>query len=438
MEGTMKRIKIVLLILTLMLVITSCGSDEEVTATIPELSDITAFNGYTENGSCQTIEKVIDSYDDDINYAKALTADESKVTFDNCDFRGLNAFTKLYILSLEENDGLTVKEAKAAAIDCLDRAGYDGKTEVDKSFKSIDTDDDGNQLEYTDESEIIDAGAILSTNDYFMYVFPTGILAFGDGEISRYLYDGTTPRGEIYCAFEEQCELVESGTLEEMKNKEYELLDGVYSVGEKADIVLDYFEYGVPYKKFQDGLKSEIYKVEVMKIEEKYIYKFYLRRVYEGVPFAYCNFESISKNFDGCSIMEDYKTVYTFSGDWINSYYSAYLEGQYLRPVKEYDNMLSLNSAIEILNKELANEVEIKVSRTELVYTNFDYITDEVYDEEEDYTYKIHHNVYVPCWEFEGKVRSNGKKIRAFVDAISGKVQYYIYHTDDEVNEVSE
>jgi hypothetical protein len=167
---------------------------------------------------------------------------------------------------------------------------------------------------------------------------------------------------------------------------------------------------GLPYKKFQDGLKSEIYKVEVMKIKEKYIYKFYLRRVYEGVPFAYCNFESISKNFDGCSIMEDYKTVYTFSGDWINCYYSAYLEGQYLRPVKEYDNMLSLNGAIEILNKELANEVEINVSRTELVYTNFDYITDEVYDEEEGHTHKIHHNVYVPCWEFEGKVRSNGKK----------------------------
>ena len=248
------------------------------------------------------------------------------------------------------------------------------------------------------------SGFFVNTDDAYIQL-GYSIYAMSDGVISKF----AGPDAISYATARsiEDMEIAESGSLEELKDKSYELLNGPMTVQEAADITIGYFdETGAPNPPVE-GCETDIGHVTVYSLKDKYVYCFSLRRIYHGLPFACGEYGRGSAS----NLQAEVKEAYVFSGK-VNSY-NGYSDDIIPEPlIEDQDSIIGLKEAADILNRKMAPEIEAKITKTELVY-----IPKSISDRGDYY-------IAYPCWQFIGTIEGTYKNVRIYVDALTGDVDY--------------
>lgn len=179
-----------------------------------------------------------------------------------------------------------------------------------------------------------------------------------------------------------------------------------------ARLVKDYFEGGTP-RQNPPSISVDVPEVEVFALDDKYGYAFTVRRVYNGVPFAYAGGSERNYYDTGYEIMEDVKKAYVIRRDRVAAF-TGYVDAEGLEPLaEEQAEIMSLKAAAALLDDFFAVNVKLEVRKAGLVYCTCK-------DERGE-------RIVYPCWQFEGVNAANARMLRAYVNVLTGEVYYYSY-----------
>ena len=204
-------------------------------------------------------------------------------------------------------------------------------------------------------------------------------------------------------------EEVEKGYVDDLSEKEYELLCGKMSIGDAAKVAKEYLKKGV-LQPLPEGMDIDIPLVSVTKLSglEKYCYVFTARRVYYGMPMDYSlggNNPVGEDNMSGDSTL-----LYVASGQ-VDALCGSSLAFPWVKMGNETDEIISLKTAMKLLDDYLPFNQSYEVKRIEFAYIMRDSV-DEIDDEP----------IYYPCWCLRAKAKSSEKNYSIFVNAITGDV----------------
>lgn len=206
--------------------------------------------------------------------------------------------------------------------------------------------------------------------------------------------------------------VVEEGYVKDLKNQSYELLNGQISIGDAADAVREYFKNGTPYPN-ADGIEVDVPYVTVFSLGEIYGYRFIVRRIYKGVPFAYGDFGAYRESNTEQRIALDIKVAYTITGD-VDAYVGASYNSEYTPICEIQDSIISVSKATEILDEFVGNQMKLPIQRVAFEYCMI-----------EEYATGVE-TIY-PCWSFEGVNNVDGRIYVFYVNALTGAVMYHSY-----------
>lgn len=216
---------------------------------------------------------------------------------------------------------------------------------------------------------------------------------------------------------ENEGEIVAEGTFDEMAPQSYELLSGKVSVSEAVAMAKKYFEEGTPFSAQKD-VGVDIPYVSVFSLGDKYGYAFYLRRTYQNIPFAY-TFGGERRTESAEAVFEDNKIAYVVNNETVSAY-TGYNEAEPLSVLIRESDIVSLKDAMELLDSKLATELQVQVENVGLAYCNVSL------DDENEI------NVAYPCWSLDGVNRSNDRRIRIYMDVLTGDLYMYTYPKEEE------
>ena len=205
--------------------------------------------------------------------------------------------------------------------------------------------------------------------------------------------------------------------MEEMEKESYELLSGNLTISNAVEIVKEYFKKGTPYP-LVEGLTVDVPYAEVYRLRDKYGYGFLLRRKYKGIPFAWQDYgeRSLTSSNVGKELDEDTKRAYV-ADDHVCAFVGQN-EGERIEEIEEQTSVLSLCDAAETLEEKLAPELQISLSEVE-----FEYCPSKISEEQ---------CVVVPVWMFDGLNQTDNRRVRIYVDALTGDITYYTYSFGEE------
>ncbi len=259
-------------VLFVMLLLTACGSkDNSSDVTIEELSDISDFDGYSLNDKAMLISEVKNIYQSKIDEVMQFTAQNSKLLFkDDSEFCALRDFDRLYLFEQDTSDReTTVGDAKEYFRKALDSLGYDSEQFLTENNTVIDYDEITYNLDSLNDSDLMsEKGGIwvLSTKECAFNLWPNGLYALSDGSICDFLGNETASE-DFYGNFEFGETGVVKGSLEELSDESYPLIDKEATVGEMSEYAMDFVKTKdlLPYP---DEIEMEICDVHVMTLNK--------------------------------------------------------------------------------------------------------------------------------------------------------------------------
>lgn len=341
-----------------------------------------------------------------------------KLNFDQCVFAELPDSDSVSVLDVGDR-GVSVEESISVIKDWLADIGQED-IELDKELRDVSgqlESDDSQESPYDYPSvmehkeELVSGNHFLiNTNSCHVQMGSDGFYSMSDGTIISYLGEDSHAGADAFRADEE--EIVAEGTFDEMVAQSYELLSGEISVREAAEVVKRYFEAGTPFPPAND-VGIDIPYVSVFSLGDKYGYAFNLRRTYQNIPFAYtCGGHKWKASAQ--SVHEDDKTAYVVNDQTVSAYI-GYNEAQPFRVLVEESDVLSLKDAMNLLDSKLAGELQIQVENAGLAYCRV------CLDDEKGTS------VVYPCWELDGLSRNSDRRIRIYMDVLTGDLHMYTY-----------
>ena len=257
-------------------------------------------------------------------------------------------------------------------------------------------------------------GFFINTNKCYIQMGYSGIYSMSDGSITSFLgLEGFAAMDALGANSED---VADSGSVTEKRDDMWELADGEMSVGDAAELVSNYFEAGTP-RQIPEEIKVDAPYVRVFKLGDKYGYDFNVRRILNGVPFAYASPGGRTYYNSRYEIDEDMKNAYLINHDTVAAF-TGYNDSELIEKLmEEQTEIISLKNASDILDEFFARNVDMEVKRTELVYCTF-------VDEEGNRTAR-------PCWQFKGVNATNSQALMVYVNALSGETDYYSYREGD-------
>lgn len=213
----------------------------------------------------------------------------------------------------------------------------------------------------------------------------------------------------------------------------YALLDREVSVKEAAEKAKEMTtEYGYSWG---GDLQPEVYQVKVLDIGGgKYGFSFTLTPSYKGVMFD--TYELID---DGGFSQGEIKTLeHDYDLFMPRAFMMEYGEferfhvgksGYTAKETASHDKVISFSGAVKILEEELASQMELSVSRAELMYTGlYPASEDDKVENSENSGETADRSVEkaFPVWKFRCHNLNDDLKYIIYVNAITGKVEYYI------------
>ncbi len=383
------------------------------------------------------IDEVREQYEADCEKLRNL--EQSNYKFGNCDFKEMKDFTGVTVLkSDEESESISIEDSLDIFRKELKRTGRDKEIKLeDYVIETINHDIKEEECvgEFGDAElgwyplvfkhlDKIKSGsnfAIVDTKNFHLQMVSTGILSFSDGKINE--YTGYSMRDAFHEMLTgDYAELVSKPgeSLNDYKDMSYELLDGKISVSDAADMTRNFFVNESPLLP-SENVDVEICDFELYKVKDSFMYRFWLRRKYEGVPFAY-HIKMGRKRYNDVQFRTDYKFAMTITGKEVNYYYGPPEHQKFEPLIERQTKVLSLEDAFHELEAKMGENLKCNISKVEFVYaqTHREFFK----DKNNDLLPEQIINIVYPCWEFTGY--SMGDKLFCYVDALTGDVYYYV------------
>lgn len=253
-------------------------------------------------------------------------------------------------------------------------------------------------------------GFFINTNKCYIQMGNDGIYSMSDGSITAFLNSDSLAAMDALGINEEN--IVDQGMVSRMGDAVWELTDGEISVADAAAVAKNYFEAGTP-RQNPNGISVDIPEVKVFALNDKYGYSFKVRRVYNGLPFAYAATSGRTYYGSDYEIVEDMKTAYVINHDKVAAY-TGYSDAEQIEALtEEQTDIIGLKDAVSLLNEFLAVNVMLEVNRADLVYCT---CADKAGDK-----------IVYPCWQFDGVNQTNNQSMRFYINVFSGDIYYYSY-----------
>ena len=237
-----------------------------------------------------------------------------------------------------------------------------------------------------------------------------GLMILSKGTMGRYYAE---KRGmEPDCTLDPygiwEGESVESGSPEELAEKEYELIDGKMTVKDAAKIVMDF------YQPKPEGFTLDLYRVDICPLEDKYVYRFYGKRVYRnvGTTVEAGDHREYYKN-KNYNIMDDELSFYVADSSGVCGFIGMGTEVTLKNHSGDQEKMLGVREAMDAVYAIIANQYTANIDEIRLSYC--------MYGSQKDAADFL----LVPSWEFTGKNMQNGQGVKIYVDALTGEVNFY-------------
>ena len=337
--------------------------------------------------------------------------------FENCSFGGWNDIEEVYALEFEEKE-ISAGDSVEMVHSWLKSANLQEKIDIKEELR-----DASGQLEEDESKEYpylypgvyenLDklksgSGFFINTNICYVQMCNYGYMQMSDGKINAYLESERLDGGNTFGPGQE--EIVGQGSVEELKDAVYPLLDGDMSVSIGADLAIRYFEKGAPNPP-ADGISVGTDEVSIFRLKDKFGMAFHMYRSYKGVRIA--NAEHGSRIDPSIRIEEDAKTACIVDGAGVTAF-AGYCDAQPLIELGKSDEFIGLKEAVCALDGQFARNVTLEILEAGFVYCPL-LISEE---------YKVAR----PCWMFDGVNTVNGRNIVIYVDSISGSLYYYEYY----------
>ena len=368
------------------------------------------------------LKKYQEQYQEDISQVQKN--DFRKLSFDQCVFAELPDSDSVSVLDPGER-GVSVEESISIIKNWLVDIGQED-IDLDKELRVVTSQlewDDSQEPPYCYPSVMEHRGELTSGHGFFVntnschaLVLADGICSMSDGTITRYLGEDGHAEADAGGAYQE--EIVAKGSFDEMASQSYELLSGEISVREAAEVVKRYFEAGTPFPPAKD-VEIDIPYVSVFSLGDKYGYSFEMRRVYQNIPFAYAYSAEERRARSGS---EDCMVAYVVNNQTVSAYH-GFDAAQPFQVLVEESDILSLKDAMELLDSKLANELQAQIEYVGLAYCTI------CLDEEKE-TYVVY-----PCWALDGLVENNNRRIRIYMDVLTGDVYLYTQVQTEDADE---
>lgn len=254
---------------------------------------------------------------------------------------------------------------------------------------------------------------LLDTKQCYAMVGVEGIFMMSDGKISAYLEENPKPINDIYLKYD--LKLLQSGSLEDLKEEVYLLISGEYEIGKSAEQVKEYFEKGIPFP-MEEGVKIDIPDVSVYRLDgDTCMYTFNVRRWFENMPYLYLQDSDFANSYEGYAIMESMKYVNVVDDTGVSTFKGP-SESDVVHPLYQDTQMVGVKQALDIASKKLASFLKLEVQEVKIGYAS--YMTDTGQGFNEDTA------VYYPFWKFSGVNTVKNQVLNVYVDMISGAVYY--------------
>lgn len=267
-------------------------------------------------------------------------------------------------------------------------------------------------LSDTEIETLEDAILLLDTNQCYAMVDADGFYMMSDGKISAYLGENPKPINDIY--MRDDLKLLQSGSLEDLKEEVYPLISGDYKIGESAKQVKEYFEKGTPFP-MAEGIKIDIPDVSVYRLDaDTCMYTFNVRRWYENMPYLYLQDTDFANSYEGYEIVESMKYVNVVDDTGVSTFKGP-SESDVIHTLYQDTQMVGVEQALDIASKKLASFLKLEVQEVKIGYA---YMTDIGQGFNEDMA------VYYPFWKFSGINTVKNQVLNVYVDMISGAVYY--------------
>ena len=263
------------------------------------------------------------------------------------------------------------------------------------------------------QDEAFDAGAFVDRSDCYVLVSCTeGITQMSDGKIRNYLQTDEDAYNDIIVG--NTLDLVQEGTVSELKDASYALIDGERTIGESADQVKVYFETGFLQPKVE-GVTLDVPEVRVFSMDtDTYCYEFSIRDWYENMPFLYQNCKedvAISNTYDGYLIEYPRKRSYVVDSEGISTFLGDG-EVDQIHVLYQDSDMVGIKQAVDIMSQKLASFLKLEVHDVGIGYAKY----------HSDLENK--QSIYYPFWKFRGVNKMKNQELIVYVDMISGAVYY--------------
>lgn len=362
-----------------------------------------------------SISEYQNEYSDDINAIKKI--DYGKLDFDDCEFVSIDGIETIGIYRLY-SESIGAEESIDVIKKWLVNIGQDD-IDLEKELRDASGQYEAGDGDYPYNYPAVlnyypefdsGTGFFINTKECYIQMGNAGIYSMSDGSITEFLNLDTLAAMDALGVNEEN--IVDKGMVSEKGSDVWELPGGSVSIKDASETARKFFEAGTPYKN-PDGITVDVPEVNVFTLNDKYGYAFTIRRVYKGVPFAYASTGTRTYYSSEYEILEDMKTAYVINNERVAAY-TGYIDGEQIEALTdEQTEMISLSSAVTVLDKFLGSQVRQEVSRVSLVYCT---VSDE-----------IGNKIAYPCWEFDSLNQTNSQVMRLYVNALSGDVYFYSY-----------
>lgn len=438
--------KYTFLILTVILsiLLTSCRSDINEALSggknaDPELSQIDGSEPVIDNPEDNDllsdripINEIIDNYSSDQDTLRHKTY--TNIRFDNCTFKDLPDFDSVDVL-IQGYHPITAEDSVNCIRKWLELNNL--TVDLDKELRAAINDDypqdESKEFPYFYPSVMEHYpnfsngnGFFISCKDCHIQMMTKLIYSASNGVINKYAFsDSNRSDFDALGVHFDFDNIIAEGYVSEHGSDTYTLLDGTMRLDQIADNLIEEITKTESIVGIDDKLTYDTEKFYVCKIGDVNQICFTLRRVYNGIPFAYSyDDEHIMDGGEQRGYYEyaDGGHMYTIDGH-LDAFVAHGLPNSYESKYGQQTDIISVARAGDILSEYLSDKVDLDIHDSEILYFPLKKL--------DSNGIETNQTIIHPCWMFDGKNSSDGKYMRCFVDSITGEIFYYVYGIED-------
>jgi len=310
--------------------------------------------------------------------------------------------------------------------------GIFSKSEKDKLYDINGTDKNGNRLEggyKANKNKIlsgeVDTPWLWFNNKYGMIqMLPNGAIQSVTCSTAFNIDNTGMDTVGMYCAADSN-DIVKKLHVPIEKficNTSYSLLDGSTKIDDAINFTENFLNTKFDSEIANSNFIADVTDVWVIDMGNGiYGYHFWLTSTYNGIRFDTSPMKNglgFSADMSSCKLYDLYPGyAFMIESDKLDSVMSfGHRRAYNINNIQSYEMQINVDSALDILSKEISSETSMEINRAEFVYTPYSIIENDTTQLKVD-----------AAWKFMAKNERDNFGYIFFVNAITGEIDYYKY-----------